>query len=105
MVGSQMQVVATGALVKTLCRICLAYQNNSELVQPGGADCFPRQMYQKLKFFKYDECQALIEPRYANGRISMSMIGVVHNKIKWMTMAFESVNFAVAIAHSFFTAL
>jgi len=93
MVGSQMQVVATGALVKTLCKICLAYQNNSELVQSGGADCFPRQMYQKLKFFKYEECQALIEPRYANGRISMSMIGVVHNKIKWMTMAFESTSY------------
>ena len=92
MVGSQLQVVATGALVKTFCRICLAFQNNTELVQRGGADCFPRQVYRQLKLFKYEECQSLVEPRYTNGRVSMSMIGVIHNKIKWMTMAFESVS-------------
>lgn len=91
MVGSQLQVVATGTLVKTFCRICLAFQNNTELVQPGGADCFPREVYRQLKLFQYDECQALVEPHYANGRQSLSMIGVIHNKIKWMAMSFESV--------------
>ena len=97
MVGSQLQVVATGALVKTFCRICLAFQNNTELVQRGGADCFPRQVYRQLKLFKYDECQALVEPQYTNGRLSMSGIGVIHNKIKWMTMAFESVCYALQL--------
>ena len=92
MVGNQLQVVATGALVKKFCKICLAFQKNSELVQAGGSDCFPRQIYRQLKLFKYDECQSLVEPHYANGRISLSMIGVIHNKIKWMAMAFESVS-------------
>ena len=99
MVGSQLQVVATGALVRTFCRICLAFQNNTELVQRGGADCFPRQVYRHLKLFKYEECQSLVEPRYTNGRVSMSMIGVIHNKIKWMTMAFESVSCRILLAH------
>ena len=97
MVGDQLQVVATGALVKAFCRICLAFQNNTALVSPGGADCFPRQIYRQLKLFKYEECQELEEPRYANGRPSLSMVGVIHNKIKWMAMAFESVSIKISL--------
>ncbi|XP_065061104.1 protein dispatched homolog 3-like [Rhopilema esculentum] len=102
MVGDQLQVVATGALVKAFCRICLAFQNNTALVSPGGADCFPRQIYRQLKLFKYEECQELEEPRYANGRPSLSMVGVIHNKIKWMAMAFESTTYKGKSAFSVF---
>ena len=92
MIGKQLSVVATGSLVKALCKICLAFQNNSDIVSPGGADCFPKEMYRQLRIYRYDECQALIEPKYANGRISLSTIGVIHNEIKWMAMTFESVS-------------
>eukprot|EP00794_Sanderia_malayensis_P015269 gene15269-16845_t len=93
MSGTELSVVASGALVKALCKICYAFQSNKQLVAPGGADCFPRRMYQQLKLYRYKECQNLTEPNYANKQISLSMIGLIHRKIKWMAMAFESTTY------------
>ena len=91
MSGKQLSVVASGAFVKALCKICHKFQTNTDLVTPGGADCFPRQVYRQLRSFRYEECQNLTEPTYANGKFSLSMIGLIRGEIKWMAMTFESV--------------
>lgn len=85
------------------CRLCKKLSNNSELVQPGGADCFPSWImdYIHSHTYRHDswnkDCLELKSASYLSGKSRAKMYKMPSkdrshgNDTFWMMMAFESV--------------
>ena len=84
------------------CRLCKKL-NNSNLVQPGGVDCFPSWIMDYIHLPQYrhgswnKDCLELKSPSYLSGKSRARMYKMPSkdrrhgNNTYWMMMAFESV--------------
>ena len=89
--------------LKYACRLCKKLANNIELVQPGGADCFPGWMidnYFDANIHKdpwTKDCKDIKLPTFSTGQSRANLLimstssGDYKNGTYWMKMAFESV--------------
>lgn len=87
------------------CKLCKKLSSNAELVQPGGADCFPRWILEYIHSEQYrhdswnKDCLKLKSPSFSIGQsraklMKMPSKSAVHgNYTYWMKMAFESTAF------------
>lgn len=88
--------------LKYACRLCKKLANNVELVQPGGADCFPGWMIDSFggdlhKDPWTKDCKDIKLPTFSTGQSRAKLMimstpsGDYENGTYWMKMAFESV--------------
>lgn len=91
--------------LKYACRLCKKLANNVELVQPGGADCFPGWMIDSFggdlhKDPWTKDCKDIKLPTFSTGQSHAKLMimstpsGDYKNGTYWMKMAFESTVFA-----------
>ena len=90
--------------LKYACRLCKKLGNNAELVQPGGADCFPGWI---IDIFStglsndpwIKDCAGIKSPAFSTGKSRAKLMimstpsGDYKNGTFWMKMAFESVKY------------
>lgn len=86
--------------VTEMCRICKAIAGNADLVQSGGADCFPDWLYSISQGpMYYPHCKGIKRPVRSTGQSKAKIMrysgqqNAFHNSSLWAVMAFESVSF------------
>lgn len=94
--------------IKYACRLCKVLSDNRELVQEGGADCFPSWILDDIKVGKQQnphdplikDCLDIKTPTFSMSRKSRAKLMKMPAKDKrygnytyWMKMAFESVSY------------
>ncbi|XP_068700492.1 protein dispatched homolog 3-like [Montipora foliosa] len=91
--------------LKYACKLCKRLSNNSELVRPGGADCFPSWIIDSFpKGSRHDpwgkHCADIKVPEFSSGKSRAKLLqmsapnGDYTNGTYWMKMAFESTVFS-----------
>uniref|UniRef100_A0A3B3WWQ4 SSD domain-containing protein n=1 Tax=Poecilia mexicana TaxID=48701 RepID=A0A3B3WWQ4_9TELE len=76
-----------------LCKICKAVGANRKLVKPGGAQCLPSgNKLSSVLPLLHPECHSLPEPNLLPGQLSHGAVGMHGGKVRWLSMAFESVS-------------
>ena len=94
--------------IKYACRLCKVLGDNRELVQEGGADCFPSWILEKyiqmpIQQNPHDpwmkDCLDIQAPIFTMSRKPRAKLMIMPSKDKrhrnhtyWMKMAFESVS-------------
>lgn len=94
--------------IKYACRLCKVLSDNRELVQEGGADCFPSWILDDIKVGIHQtphdplikDCLDIKTPTFSMSRKSRAKLMKMPAKDKrygnytyWMKMAFESVSY------------
>ncbi|KAK2902276.1 hypothetical protein Q8A73_012022 [Channa argus] len=81
-----------------LCKICKAVSANRQLVKPGGAQCLPSgNKLSSILPLLHPECHSLPEPNLLPGQLSHGAVGMHGGKVRWLSMAFESVSVESAL--------
>lgn len=97
--------------LKYACKMCKALSENRELVQEGGADCFPKWIldgYINVEQYRHDpwneDCLQIPVPSFSMSGKSRAKLMRMPSKDKhhgnytyWMKMAFESVSQSAAM--------
>lgn len=94
--------------IKYACRLCKVLSDNTELVQEGGADCFPLWILDYIKVHRQQnphdpwikDCVDIKAPTFSMSGKSRAKLMRMPSKDRrygnytfWMKMAFESVCF------------
>ena len=86
-------------MINTACRICKTFSENTELVRPGGAECFPESVRQSLH--RFHDCHNL--PKAKSTKINSVLVVKEDSErsyeVEWFAMAFSSVNILSLIAY------
>ncbi|XP_033641919.1 protein dispatched homolog 3-like isoform X2 [Asterias rubens] len=81
--------------LRALCKICKNVAARTELVEEGGAQCFPDAFssYVNAIKIKYEECRDLPVPNLLAGTRSKSLVYKSGSRVVWFAMAFQSKTF------------
>ncbi len=81
--------------LRALCKICKNVAARTDLVEEGGAQCFPNAFssYVNAIKIKYEECRDLPVTNLLAGTRSKSLVKKSGSRVVWFAMAFQSKTF------------
>ena len=86
-------------MLRAACIICKKFNENSHLVKRGGSQCFPSSI-QPFLGKMVEECEDL--PQSTSSKLKSYVVFEKNDQglrqLKWMAMAFISVNISIIVA-------